>query len=431
MRRLVAAGLVTVALGGAGCASSARTTSPPSSLAQPGAAPTWLPAYNAEQRALLAPIDTHIQVPAARVYPDLGRFRYAQGAKLDDIRRSLRFSILVADVLEKSPRFYALGDARPELSNIAAQYGPPGPTEPDPWETVKTDKSGERSIMRAPLDEPARADYARAEALRAKGNVPGAIEALRVTFKRTQTPAIGLALADLLAQSGNDGEALDIYRATIAQDPTLSPAHAGLAAVHERTGRREDARRELAEAIAYHPSSRRAFALADKLTGGRATKNAERVPPFAIFLDVDTVGAVHVAWSGGEPARFYAGCRAILRYEPEIRETLLDEPPGTPYYLSMAEEMVCIEAAIGAYVAERMTDKAAPFDPGMETLVRLAHEDGLAGYAMIEILGRFRPERARVAPGNVHRAMVHYVERVVLGEPLEDDAPSGVFTAER
>ncbi|UQA62713.1 tetratricopeptide repeat protein [Polyangium aurulentum] len=394
--------------------------------------PSWLPAYNAEQRALLAPVDTHIQVPAARVYPDLGRFRYARDVKLDDIRRTLRFSILVADVLEKSPRFYALGDARPELSNIAAQYGPPGPTEPDPWETVKVDKkTGDRDLVRAPLDEPARADYARAEALRAKGDVPGAIEALRATFKRTSKPAIGLALADLLAQSGDDGEAFNAYRITIAEEPTLASAHAGLAAVHERAGRREDARRELAEAIAYHPSSRRALALADKLTGGRATKNnAERVTPFSIFLDVDTVGAVHVAWSGGEPARFYAGCRAILRYEPEVRRTLFDDPPGTPYYLSMVEEMVCIEAAIGAYVAERMTDKEAPFDHGMETLVRLAHEEGLAGYAMTEILGRFRPERARVAPPDVHRAMVRYVERVVLGEPLEEDAPGGVFTAE-
>jgi tetratricopeptide (TPR) repeat protein len=433
MRRSVAAGLVTIALGGVGCASSARSASPSSSVSQPGAVPSWLPAYSAEQRALLEPVDTHIQVPAPRVYPDLGRFRYARDVKLDDIRRTLRFSILVADVLEKSPRFYALGDARPELSNIAAQYGPPGPSEPDPWETVKTDKNGERSLVRAALDEPARADYARAEALRAKGDVPGAISALSDTYDRSRTPAIGLALADLRAQRGEEDGALIIYRRLIEDEPTLASAHLGLAGVHMRAGRHEYARREIAEAIAYHPSSRRALAMADKLTGGRATKNAERVPPFSIFLDVDAVGAVHVAWSGGEPARFYAGCRAILRYEPDIRATLFDDPPGTPYYLSMVEEMVCIEAAIGAYVAERMTDKAAPFDDRMESLVRLAHQEGLAGYAMTEILGRFRPERARVAPPDVHQAMVRYVEHVILGQSVSpvEEPPSGMYTAQR
>jgi hypothetical protein len=121
---------------------------------------------------------------------------------------------------------------------------------------------------------------------------------------------------------------------------------------------------------------------------------------------------------------------------------LFRQPVGTPYYLSVVEEVMCLEAAVGAYIVEQadaagLTDpttprepRAVPADPRLEVLARMAREDGLSGYAMFEILGMHRPERARGAPPVLHRAVVRYVERYVLGQggepPLE-----GVYTASR
>ena len=50
-------------------------------------------------------------------------------------------------------------------------------------------------------------------------------------------------------------------------------------------------------------------------------------------------------------------------------------------------------------------------------IVAIAKEEGLTGYVMFEVLGRHRPERARVAPPSVHDATVAYVLRHVLGAP--------------
>jgi hypothetical protein len=65
----------------------------------------------------------------------------------------------------------------------------------------------------------------------------------------------------------------------------------------------------------------------------------------------------------------------------------------------------------------------------METLGALAQEEGLVGYAMFEILGRHRPERARTAPPEIHRAMVSYIERHVLA--ADGGPPEGTFVASR
>src|SRR6202040_3776003 len=112
----------------------------------------------------------------------------------------------------------------------------------------------------------------------------------------------------------------------------------------------------------------------------------------------------------------YASCRAVMRYEPDIRSSIFKQSPDTPYYLSMVEEVICLESAIGAYVADHLDDQGGPKadDPGMEALLEIAKSEGLSGYAMYEILGQHRPERARTAPPDVHRAMVEYVERHVL-----------------
>jgi hypothetical protein len=155
------------------------------------------------------------------------------------------------------------------------------------------------------------------------------------------------------------------------------------------------------------------------------------VEPFAVFLDVDRAGAIHVATARSEAAQIYGGCRAVMRFEPDLRARIFQQPAETPYYLSAVEEVLCLEAAIGAYAAARSEEHADPSrrDPGLDRLVAIAQEEGLSGYVMFEILGRYRPERARAAPAEVHRDMVGYVERHVIGR--REALPEGIYTAGR
>jgi hypothetical protein len=152
------------------------------------------------------------------------------------------------------------------------------------------------------------------------------------------------------------------------------------------------------------------------------------VEPFAVFIDVDKMGAIHVGAAKTDAAQIYGGCRAVMRFEPDLRARIFQQPAETPYYLSAVEEVVCLEAAIGAYAAARATDHGKA-DPAVERLVAIAQEEGLSGYVMFEILGRYRPERARAAPVEVHRDIVGYVERHVLGR--RDALPEGIYTAGR
>ncbi|MDI1448019.1 tetratricopeptide repeat protein [Polyangium sp. 6x1] len=436
MRGVARAALVTFALGGVGCAGAAPMTPAPTAPAAEsqakGNTPAWLPAYSAAQRALLAPVDTPIQTPAARVYPDLHRFQYAGPARLDDVRRTLRFSTLIVSVIDKSPRLYTLDDAAPELANLVAQYGPPPAAEPDPWQTAEVSRK-DRALTLTPvtLSDEAKASLATARSKRDAGEAKAAAEAFRAALGHTQAAGIALELGELLVAQNQPQEAREAFEGAIRIDPTLATAHLRLAELAEKRNDRDEARRRLAEAIAFWPASRRAIELADRLSNGLASSRHTRLPLFRVFLDVDSVGAIHVGSSGGDPGRIYAGCRAVMRYEPEVRARIFEQPEDVPYHLTMMEELICLESAIGTYVAARMSKEGAAVDPAMEELLDVAREEGLGGYVMTEILGRHRPERARGAPREVHQAMVRYVERTMLGAPLVADPAQGVYTAAR
>jgi tetratricopeptide (TPR) repeat protein len=381
------------------------------------APPPWLPAYSAKQLELVRPVSVAIKVPAFHTYPDLERFGYSSNRKMEDLREGLKFTKMVATVLEDSPRFYALTDATPDLANTVAQYGPPGTPEADGWHIVKRGADGIGVIMNAEVSPEARAVYDRGAKAYTAHQFPDAIAAFKeANQKSPAVPAIRVAYAEALQASGDVPGALAAYKEAVDVDPTYSTAHRGLAEMLFKTGKIEDARREVAEALAYHPGSAQAFATATEISGGKGIAG-ERVKPFDIFIDVDSVGAIHVGSSGGSPAGMYASCRAVLRYEPDIRSALFKQAPDTPYYLSMVEEVVCIESAIGAYVADHLDESGAEKadDPNLETLLQIAKTEGLSGYAMYEILGTHRPERARTAPGDVHRAMIDYIDRHVLG----------------
>jgi tetratricopeptide (TPR) repeat protein len=407
-----------------------RSTAPGVAQGAGAAWPSWLPAYTPGQLRLLKPVDVPVQVPAARVYPDLERFGYANSRRLEDVRESLKFTKLVASVLKESPRFYALDEASPDLANTIAQYGPPAAAEADAWTVAQRDAGGTTKLVRAEFSDASRADFDRAEALRKKGDLPGAAAAYQAgAAKSPRAPAFKLGLGDALAASGDRKAARAAYEAALAVDPTFATAHAGLAELLAQTNDSAGAHRELAEALAYHPSSRRALQAADVMTSGAVSAGTGRFRPFPIFIDVDSVGAIHVASASSTPAQLYASCRAVMRYEPDVRAAIFEQPRGTPYYLTAVEEIVCLQAAMGAYLFQMNDDETpgAKADPAMDGLMRLANEEGLSGYVMFEILGRHRPERARMAPPDVHRAIVEYILRHVLGGG--GDAPSGVYTA--
>lgn len=428
MRRVNAAGLLGLGLGLlAGAACSPHPPLPEVPVEAPLLPPkrddpsAWLPAYTPAQLALLTPVSHTIQTPATRVLPDLQRFWYANNRPLRDPGEAVKFTRMVATVLSDSPRFYSIDEAPAELENPRVQYGPPPEAEPDGFLISKRGEGGVGELVPAPLDEAARASFTQGTELSRAGNWAGAVTAFRAAVaKSPKVPALRVALADALVRVGNESEAEMSCQESIAADPTYAPAYLTLAEISER---RHDglANKSLAEALAYQPNSRRGLALSTRLGS-----SGQRIAAFPIFLDVDAAGAIHAASPGGNPSQIYAGCRAVMRYEPEVRAQIFEQPRETPYYLSVVEEVVCVEAALGAYLVDRSRDKTLTPDPKLEALLNLAHEDGLSGYVMFEILGQHRPERARVAPPEVHRAIVRYVERHVLGQK---HAPEGVYNA--
>jgi tetratricopeptide (TPR) repeat protein len=443
---LVFALIAAAAAVGTGCGGVSGGRAGLAAARSPGqrGAPSWVPPYTPAQLALLEPPDVPIQVPATRVFPDLTRFAYASEHRMEEPEEGLRFTRMVVSILTDSPRYYVLKEAGPELANKVAQYGPAGPAEPDPWQTVRRGAGGVGQLVQAPIDGAAREAYAQGEARLGASDVAGARAAFEEAAEKSpEHPAVRLGLARALSQGGDLAGAQAAYERALKADPTLASAHTGLAELHERRGDVGAARRHLAEALAYHPSSKRAWDAAGRITPGGA--GLGRVEPYAIFLDVDSVGAVHVGSPPSGAAQVYAGCRAILRYEPEVRAAIFSQPPETPYFLSVVEEVVCMEASIGAYLVEQaeaagLLDPTTPRegpppegDARLEALAKLAHEEGLGGYVMFEILGMHRPERARGAPPDLHRAVVRYVERHVLAQRGRDGdgAPDGLYTAAR
>lgn len=392
--------------------------------------PDWLPAYTADQEALLTPGDTPVVVPARRTFPDLERFGYSNNRLLRDPRESLKFTRMVAQVLQDSPRLYSMTEIEPALENPIAQYGPPGPDEADAWYVAQFDEHGLGSLARAPVSDEAAAAYEEGTAAHEAEDYAAAAAAFAEANRASPgVPAILFARAESL-NAGASAEAESAYQQAIAADPTFSSAHRGYAAWLLNRGDVEQARTELALALAYHPGSKLALELARQITP-EVDSTEHRPKPFRIFLDVDPIGAVRIGAAPSPAAQIYAGCRAIMRYEPELRAAIFEQPPPTPYYLSVAEEVLCLESAIGAYlfdIAEDMQQqRESELDPRVEGLLRLAQAEGLSGYAMFEILGRYRPERARTAPPDVHRAVFNYVDRHVLGEPA--DLPPGHIMA--
>jgi tetratricopeptide (TPR) repeat protein len=413
----------------------------------PSAVPSWVPANTPQQAGLLTPVERAIKSPAHRVFPSLERFGYANNKPLESTADAIKFTRMVTQVLNDSPRFYSLDELPAGAANPIAQYGPP-PGEPDGYQLAKRTGQNIGELQPARGAEEARAAVAHGEEQVSQGDVAGAIETYRAAVAKTPTvPALRAALGSALLQMGRAQDAEASYKECIALDPTFAPAHFALAELALKRGDKAGARRELVEGLAYNPPSRRGLELLRRMTSSGAPsadggwydtpapsggpQPAGRGDPFPIFVDVDSAGAIHVATGKSDAAQIYGGCRAVMRYEPSVRAQIFAQPRETPYYLSVAEEVVCLEAALGAYVSNKdKGEKGERTEPELDQLLQMALADGLSGYVMFEILGQHRPERARCAPPDVHRDIVSYLEHWVL--MLQPKAPTeGVYTAKR
>src|SRR5262249_40942767 len=152
----------------AGCWQSPGPSNPaeheaPAAPARPGV-PSWVPQRTPEQQALLAPTERPVRAPAEAGYPDLERFGYANNRPPASPEDAVKFTRMVAKVLDDSARFYVLGELPDGAANLVAQYGPRS-GEPDGYKIVKREASGVGQLTLAPGAEQARAAVTRGEEL--------------------------------------------------------------------------------------------------------------------------------------------------------------------------------------------------------------------------------------------------------------------------
>jgi tetratricopeptide (TPR) repeat protein len=350
----------------------------------------------------------------------LDTFAYSDDLVLADPREAVRVTQLVAEAFQHTPRTYSLAEAGPELSNDVVQYGPKREAEPDPFKIAFVDNTSHSHIITDPLPAKAQNALDRGRAAAKNGDLASAEAELgKAISLRPDVPGLHLELASVLARRAPELAETEL-RKTIHLDPTLSTTHRDLAKLLLDRGDVSGARIEVAHALAYWPTSASAFALARQIPKPTIEQEShkKRVRAFSIFLDVDKAGAIRVGAPPSAAARMYGGCRALLRFEPEMRAELFSMPRDMPYFLSAEEEMICVEAGIGATLVdrERAIDggENGKLDEQSEELLRMAHTEGLLGYVMFEIIGQARPDLARMAPASVHRAIDQYVQRYVL-----------------
>jgi tetratricopeptide (TPR) repeat protein len=360
------------------------------------------------------------------VLPDLTRFTFTGEGPLNVPADALGYSSLVLQALEQSPLLYVFRTGPESLANVRVLYGPEPAPEPDPWTRAVPAAGGQLTL--APALPPAEARKAMD---RAKDAKPAeALEALKeAAASAGPCPGVHAMLADAALAADDLATAEQAAQKAIEIDAMFAPAHRALAEVRHRRADRAGAKQAAARALALYPASQRAWKVAAAVVG-REIQRDVGVP--APFIDVHASGAVVVVSCERPLCERYAACKAAMRFEPGLRAAVLAEQATQPYHLSVTEEVVCLEAGLGAYVevkraAQGPPPRPAPSDPSAEMLLRLAKDRGLASFALFEILGKRRPEWLRVAPKAVHEPLVRYVETNVLGEPaaLPPAQPSG------
>ena len=330
---------------------ASATTSAP----RPGERPEWLPKYSPAQRAVLeSSRGMQVALPTLEVYPDLVRFAYAKPQAFD-ATRARAAAATVSKTVRESQRLYVIGPGDPKLANLVAQYGPPPPPEPDRWVRAVRNGDGRYRLEWATPSSSARSFVDRGNRALASGQLNDAAKSFETAANQSKTaPALWVALAEVHASMGNDSGAEHALGKALSVDPRHPDAHRVMAEVLARRGDLDSARGAIARALALHPNWPRAWATAERIA-----RVQSRPAPARLFLEVGAGGAIHVGVSATPEGRAYGACRAVARYEPELRMKMLGFAKDAPYHLSLGEELFCMEAALGT----RLAPAAPPPDP--------------------------------------------------------------------
>ncbi len=400
-----------------GAQDASSTDAAPKRPATASSAPPWVGPYTDEQKALLdAPVDAPIEVKAQHVYPDLARFTFiAEGPVRvpDDL---LGYAQLVTRTLDESPLTFVFRTGPETIANVHALWGPQAADAPDPWKAVET-LGGQPTLVDAAPSVEIQAKVQLAMAA-PQGELVGLLQ--EAAEMPGAPPGVYAMLADAAIGAGDYGTAEQSAMRALRVDPRYPPAHRALAEVFLKRGEIDAARQALARALAAYPRYDRAWRVAEVLARGPIHRPVDVPPP---FIEVTRDGAILVVSCDRPLCQGYAACKAAFRYDAALRATVLEEPQDTPYHLSATEEVVCLEAGLGAHLSAHEHEPSPPPDPIAELLLRLAQEHGLSSYAMFEILGQHRPEWARIAPEPSYQATVQYVLTHVLGNQPPQPAP--------
>ena len=356
------------------------------------------------------PLDTEVELRAVPVYPELARFTFAGEKQIvvpDDL---LAYATLVTTTLAASPRLYAFRTGPSSLANIRSLFGPKPADEPDPWQRVVLDGDGNLSLVASLPGEAV-------QALLEQEPGPGSDSVAWMKQAADQEPDIAgvqAMLADASLAAGDIAMAEAGARAALAMDPFYPHALRVLAEVALRKNDKVRAGQFVARALALYPTYARAWKIAEMVVGRPIERAAVVEQP---FIAVNDEGAVVVVTCDRPFCSGYAACKAAFRYEPVFRASVLQESADVPYHLSATEEVVCLQAGLGAHVEARVSNPQAAHDPTAELLIQLASEKGLTAFALFEVLGTYRPEWMRVAPRAIHTAIVQHVHLRVLGTP--------------
>lgn len=381
------------------------------------AAPAWVGPYNDEQKQLLAaPVDAAIENRAHRVYPELSRFTFLGEAPVTVPDDLLGYADLITRTLDESPLTYVFRSGPDALANPSALWGPSPPNAPDPWRRVDT-LGGQLSMVDAQPPPEIREKLQ----LATMGQPSDTLALLREASEMNGAPpGVFAMLADAALAAGDPATAEKAALSALEIDPRFPHAHRALAEVYLKRGEKDHARLELARTLAAYPTYDRAWHVAEVLLNGPIHRPVDVPPP---FIEVANNGAVIVVSCERPLCEGYAACKAAFRYEEAFRHTTLGEHDDAPYHVSATEEVVCLEAGLGAHISAQEDGTSQVADPTAELLLRLAQEHGLTSYAMFEIIGQHRPEWLRIAPEPGYQATVQYVLIHVLSNPQLPPVP--------
>lgn len=377
------------------------------------------PSYSSVQLRLLQSQNVTIETPATSVFPSPVRFTYAEDRAIvvpDDV---LQYARLVSKTIEQSSLTYVFRsvaeEALPSVSNTSALFGSKPHSEPDPWIRVMIDEDG---IARTVATTPPNGVYEvlqRAAMTLADATQPTAqtVQELEGVVRNVRNvPAIYAMLADAALRDRNLKSAEEACSQALAIDRRSAHCLRVMAEVYVAQNKMQEAVDAIAQALAVYPTYPRVKQLAQTITGKSIDDRTRVLQP---FIDVTIDGAVVVATCERPFCKGYATCKAAMRYETGFRQALLQSPEDTQYHLSTTEEFVCLQAGLGAYLDKRQQHpEQTAKDPLAEHLLDLAKTQGLAAYAMFDIIGQYRPDWLRITPRVLFEQIVMHVKHNVL-----------------